>query len=89
MLTNNQENSISNNKIVTENCFEKKAQNNFLKFDNLKDGKTITFRKEDIKNQFDNEKKENKALTYEDMKKLFLSEDIKKENNQLNKKQKN
>ena len=70
MLTNNQENSISNNKIVTENCFEKKAQNNFLKFDNLKDGKTITFRKEDIKNQFDNEKKENKALTYEDMKKL-------------------
>ena len=89
MLTNNQENSISNNKIVTENCFEKKAQNNFLKFDNLKDGKTITFRKEDIKNQFDNEKKENKTLTFEDIKKLYRIDDIKRENNQLNIEQNN
>ena len=87
-LIYNQEKSIPNNKLISDNFLDKKEQNNFLNFDNIKDGKTITFRKEDIKNQFDNEKKENKILTYEDIKKLYGIDDIKRENNQLNIKQK-
>ena len=88
-LTDNQENSKQNNKIISDNYPIKKEQNNVLTFDNIKDGKTITFRKEDIKNQFDNEKKENKTLTFEDIKKLYRIDDIKRENNQLNIEQNN
>ena len=88
-LTDNQENSKQNNKIISDNYPIKKEQNNVLTFDNIKDGKTITFRKEDIKNQFDNEKKENKTLTFEDIKKLYRIDDIKRKNNQLNIEQNN
>ncbi len=87
-LFNNNELSpiVSKDKLFNDNNGEKKEQIDLLDYGNNKEGKYITFRKEEFQNTIEREK-ENKKSNYQDI--LFGIDKNIKENKSLNLKKKN